>query len=60
MIDEAAEPVRARRARPARPRPGSSERIKRAADLVDLNLDTRVRLFEEMTPYECAQLFRLC
>ncbi len=57
MMDDAAEPARARRARPARPRPGSSERIRRAADLVDLNLDTRVRLLEEMTPLECAQLF---
>ena len=57
MMDEAAEPARAQRARPARPRPGSSERIRRAADLVDLNLDTRVRLLEEMTPLECAQLF---
>ncbi|MGC2784229.1 MAG: terminase family protein [Roseiarcus sp.] len=57
MMDDAAEPARARRARPARPRPGLSERIRRAADLVDLNLDTRVRLLEEMTPLECAQLF---
>ena len=56
MKDEATEPGRARRARPARPRPGPSERIKRAANLVDLNLDTRVRLLEEMTPLECAQL----
>ncbi len=57
MMDDAAEPALARRARHARPRPGLSERITRAADLVDLNLDTRVRLLEEMTPLECAQLF---
>ena len=57
MTEEAAEPAPARRARPARAHPDSSERIKRLADLVDLNLDTRVQLLEEMTPLECAQLF---
>src|SRR5258708_26348737 len=35
----------------------SGERIKNAADFMDLELDTRVRLMEEMTPRECAQLF---
>src|ERR1700752_2612402 len=57
MIDETAEPTRARRARPARPSPGSSERVKRIADLVNLNLNTRVGLLEEMTPLEWEQLF---
>jgi hypothetical protein len=57
MTDEAAQPARARRAGRARPRPVASERIKRASDLLNLDLSTRVRLLEEMTPLECAQLF---
>ena len=51
MTDDAAEP-----AGPASP-PGSGERIMRIADLVNLELETRVQLLQEMTPRECAQLF---
>ena len=40
---------------PARPDPGG--RIKNAADFMNLELETRVRLMEEMTPRECAELF---
>jgi phage terminase large subunit-like protein len=32
-------------------------RIKSAPDFMKLGLDTRVRMFDEMTPRECAQLF---
>ena len=32
-------------------------RIKRASDFMKLELDTRVRMFDEMTPRECAELF---
>ena len=51
MTDDAAEP-----AGPASPA-GSGERIMRIADLVNLELETRVQLLQEMTPRECAQLF---
>ena len=51
MTDEAAEP-----GGPASP-PGSGERIMRIADLVSLELETRVQVLQEMTPSECAQLF---
>ena len=47
----------AARAGRARPRRGPGGRIKRASDFLKLDLDTRVRLLEEMTPLECAQLF---
>jgi hypothetical protein len=58
MSSEEAQPAQARRAGPARSRPVSGGRVKRASDFLNLKLDTRVRLFEEMTPRECAQLFR--
>src|ERR1700751_4234211 len=57
MTDEAAQPARARRAGRARPRLDSSERIKRITDLANLDPDTRVRMLEEMTPLECAELY---
>jgi phage terminase large subunit-like protein len=57
MTDEAAQPARARGARRARPRLGSSGRIKRIRDLANLNLDTRLQMLEEMTPLECAELY---
>jgi hypothetical protein len=44
MTDEAAQPAEARRAGRARPHLGSSGRIKRAADFLNLDSDTRVRL----------------
>jgi phage terminase large subunit-like protein len=57
MTGETGHPARTRRAgcAPARLDPGG--RIKSASDFLDLELDTRVRLMEEMTPRECAQLF---
>ena len=57
MTGEPAHAEGARRAARRRPRPVPGERIKRANDLLGLDLDTRVRLMEEMTPLECAQLF---
>jgi phage terminase large subunit-like protein len=57
MTGEPAQPGRARRTGSARARLVPGDRIKRASDLLNLNLDTRVRLLEEMTPLECAQLF---
>ena len=57
MTGEPAQPARARRARHARPALDPGGRIKHAPDFMNLDLDTRVRLFEEMTPRECAQLF---
>jgi phage terminase large subunit-like protein len=57
MTDEAAQPPRARRAGRVRPRLGSSGRIKRITDLANLDLDTRVRMLEEMSPLECAELY---
>ena len=46
-----------RRTGRAHPRLVPGSRIKRASDFLKLDLDTRVRLFAEMTPRECAQLF---
>ncbi len=46
-------PARRTGARPSKP----GSRIKSAADLMDLELDTRVRMMQEMTPRECAELF---
>src|SRR5271155_672726 len=57
MTGEPAQPVRDRRTGRSHPRPVPSGRIKRASDFLNLELDTRVRLMEEMTPLECAQLF---
>jgi phage terminase large subunit-like protein len=57
MTGEAAGPAGARRAGRAGPRPGAAGRIKRALDLLNLDDDVRVRVLEEMTPVECAQLF---
>src|SRR5580658_5829555 len=57
MTAEPAQPARARRIGGARPRLVSGGRIRSASDFLNLKLDTRVRLFEEMTPRECAQLF---
>ena len=54
MNDEPAQPARARR---AHPRPVTGSRVKRASDFLNLKLETRVRLLEEMTTLECAQLF---
>jgi phage terminase large subunit-like protein len=54
MNDEPAKPARARR---AHPRPVTGSRVKRASDFLNLKLETRVRLLEEMTTRECAQLF---
>ena len=54
MNDEPAQPARAR---PAHPRPVTGSRVKRASDFLNLKLETRVRLLEEMTTLECAQLF---
>jgi len=57
MTEEAAQPAQAVRAGRARPRPVPGGRIKRASDLLELDLDTRVQMLHEMTPLECAQLF---
>src|SRR5271169_371418 len=57
MTSEPAQPARDRRTGRARPGLVPGERIKRASDFLNLELDTRVRMFEEMTPRECAQLF---
>jgi phage terminase large subunit-like protein len=57
MTGEPAQPGRARRTERARPGRVPSGLIKRASDFLNLELDTRVRLMEEMTPLECAQLF---
>ena len=54
MTGETGQPGRAQRA----PAPlDAGGRIKSASDFMNLELDTRVRMFEEMTPRECAQLF---
>src|SRR6202046_848357 len=57
MTAEPAQPARARRTGRARPRLVSGGRIRSVSDFLKLELDTRVRMFEEMTPLECAQLF---
>ena len=58
MTGETGQSGRARRARRAPPtRPDTGGRVKSASDFLNLALDTRVRLMEEMTPRECAQLF---
>jgi len=57
MIDEPARPARARRARARRPPHVSGDRIKRADDFVRLDLETRVRMLDEMSPRECAELY---
>jgi phage terminase large subunit-like protein len=57
MTAEEAQPAQARPAGRVRPDLASSARIKRASDLLRLDLDTRVQLLAEMTPLECAQLF---
>ena len=49
MTDKAAHAAGTRGARHQRSRSGASERIKRITDLVNLDLDARVRLLEEMT-----------
>src|ERR1700733_2948614 len=56
MNDEPAQAARARRIGHARPRLASGGRIRSVSDFLKLELDTRVRMFEEMTPRECAQL----
>ena len=57
MTAEPEQPARARRTGRARPRLVSGGRIRSASDFLKLELDTRVRMFEEMTTLECAQLF---
>src|SRR6202046_3831596 len=57
MNDEPAQAARARRIGHARPRLASGGRIRSVSDFLDLEVDTRVRMLEEMTPRECAQLF---
>ena len=57
MTGETGQSGRARGARRAPTRPDSGGRVKSASDFLNLELDTRVRLMEEMTPLECAQLF---
>src|SRR3984957_4972366 len=57
MTGEPAQPDRARRIGGARGSLLSGGRIRSVSDFLKLDLDTRVRLMEEMTPRECAQLF---
>src|SRR3984885_1802626 len=57
MTGETGRSGRARGARRAPTRPDTGGRVKSASDFLNLALDTRVRLMEEMTPRECAQLF---
>jgi phage terminase large subunit-like protein len=54
MSDEPAQPAHDGCALPRRV---TGSRVKLAGDFLKLNDDTRERLFEEMTPIECAQLF---
>ena len=54
MTGEAAEAANERPGGGPRSVPG--ERIKRAVDLADLDDGARTRLFDELTPLECAQL----
>ena len=57
MTSETAQSGRARGARRAPARSDTGGRIRSASDFLKLELDTRVRMSEEMTPLECAQLF---
>ena len=57
MTGEPAQPARAQRARHAPPGFDTGGRIRNLSDFMNLELDTRVRMLEEMTPLECAQLF---
>jgi phage terminase large subunit-like protein len=57
MTAEPAPPARAGHTGRARPHLVSGGRIRSASDFLKLELDTRVRMFEEMTTLECAQLF---
>src|ERR1700735_495699 len=57
MTNETGQSGRARGARRAPAPLDTGGRVKSASDFLNLALDTRVRLFEEMTPRECAQLF---
>ncbi len=57
MTSEPEQPTQARRIGSVRPPPIPEGRIRSASDLLKLELDTRVRMFAEMTPLECAQLF---
>jgi hypothetical protein len=52
MNDEPAQPAQAPRAHP----PVTGSRVKRASDFMNLKLETRVGMLEEMTTLECAQL----
>ena len=54
MTDEPAQPTRASR---DHPRPVTGSRVKSLSGFLNLDLDTRVRMLEEMSPRECAQLF---
>src|ERR1700729_2817193 len=57
MTATPAPPARAGRTGRARPHLVSGGRIRSASDFLKRELDTRVRMFEEMTTRECAQLF---
>ena len=57
MTGETEQSARAQRGRRARPPTDTGGRVKSVSDFMKLALDTRVRMFEEMTPRECAQLF---
>jgi phage terminase large subunit-like protein len=57
MIGEAAEAADERRSGGPHPRSVPGEWIDRAVDLVNLDGDIRARLFDELTPLECALLF---
>ena len=54
MTGEPAQPVRASR---DHPRPVTGSRVKSFSGFLNLDVDTRVRMLEEMSPRECAQLF---
>ncbi|HLX97378.1 MAG TPA: terminase family protein, partial [Roseiarcus sp.] len=57
MIGEAAEAADERRSGGPHPRSVPGEWIDRAVDLVNLDGGIRARLFDELTPLECALLF---
>jgi phage terminase large subunit-like protein len=57
MTAEPEKPARARRIGRAPPPLVPGGRIRSASDFLKLDLDTRVRMFAEVTPLECAQLF---